>query len=239
MKALTIMALAFTLLSSCGKSQQPVSSQPPAPILLYLPTEFTVYQRSTTPLPGSNGKILLTIDDITWGQVMVNLSWENGKPIVATRSLRQNDVVTFTASNHVYKIRLKKLENFPLGNDKATFQLWPAANETNRPLSEDQRIEGLIDSLKKLDEAQFIRNGQEHTLDEAITHMRTKWEWKKAEIKTAEDFIRIAGSISSTSGQPYIIRMPDGTEIKTEDWFREQLKLMDKLPNQRIDNDNQ
>lgn len=231
------MALALTILYGCGKTQQPTTPESAAPIVLDAPVEFTVFQRSTTPLPGSNGKILLTIDDITRGQVMTTVSWENGTPIVANRSLRQNDVVTFTASNHVYKISLTTLVNLLVGNDTATFRLWPATVEMDRALSEADKIEALIASLKQLVGAEFIRNGQEHTLDEAIAHMRSKWEWKKSDIKTADDFIRIAASKSSTSGQSYIIRMPDGTEMKTEDWFKKQLVLMEKVANQRIDHD--
>jgi len=61
--------------------------------------------------------------------------------------------------------------------------------------------------------------------------MRKKWEWKKTEIKTAQDFITIAGSKSSVSGEPYLIRLSDGTEMKLEEWFRKQLDLMKTLGN--------
>jgi hypothetical protein len=111
------------------------------------------------------------------------------------------------------------------------------STEKDEALSENEKIEALILSLKQIVGAKFIRNGQEYTLDEAIDHMRQKWEWKKSEIKTVEDFIKIAGSKSSMSGKPYTIRMPDGSETKTEEWFRKQLDSMKKLPSQRIDID--
>ena len=239
MKPFTIIALVLTLLLGCGKPQQSATPESPAPIVLDAPAEFTVLQRSTTALPGSNGKVVLTIEDITRGQVMTTLSWENGTPIIATRSLRQNDVVTFTASNHVYKIKLKTLTNVLVGEDSAAFQLWPVTVEIDKALSETEKIEALIVSLRQLVGATFIRNGQEYALDDAITHMRKKWEWKKSKIKTADDFIKIVGSNSSTSGKPYIIRMSDGTEVQTGQWFGKQLELMNRLPNQRIDDDKQ
>lgn len=170
---------------------------------------------------------------------MTTLLWQNGTPIAATRSLRQNDVITFTVSDHVYKIKLKTLTNVLVGEDTAAFRLWTATAEGDKTLSESEKIETLILSMRQLVGAKFIRNDQDHTLDEAITHMRQKWEWRKSEIRTAGDFIRIAGSKSSTSGKPYMIRLPDGTEMKTEEWFGEQLELMKKLPNQRMDSKKQ
>ncbi len=93
----------------------------------------------------------------------------------------------------------------------------------NGALSESEKIEMLIESLKALDGAVFIRNGREHTVEEAIDHMRGKWRWKKSEIKTAEDFIDIAATKSSISGEFYLIKLSDGTTVKSGDWFREQL----------------
>lgn len=94
-----------------------------------LPVEFTVSQRSVTPLPKSNGKLLLTIGDITRGQVLVRVSRRDGDVVVASRSLRENDIVAFTVDKHAYKLKLKTLTNKLIGNDYAVFQLWPATAE--------------------------------------------------------------------------------------------------------------
>ncbi len=168
---------------------------------------------------------------------MTTLLWQNGTPIASTRSVRQNDMVVFTVSNHTYKIKLKPLTNVLVGEDRAVFQLWPETTEMGKVPSQSENIEILILSLRQLVGARFIRNGQEHTPDEAIVHMRKKWEWKKSKIKTAEDFIRIVGSKSSISGQPYMIRLSDGTEMKSEEWLSKQLELMKILPTQRMDSD--
>ena len=93
------------------------------------PVEFTVSQRSTTPLPKSDGKLLLTLDDITRGQVLVTLASYDGKPVTATRSLRENDIVEFSVGKHAYKLKLKTLTNRLLRNDYAVFQLWPTTAE--------------------------------------------------------------------------------------------------------------
>jgi Family of unknown function (DUF5329) len=194
--------------------------QPPEPdpvIVLAAPVEFTVSQRTTTPLPGSNGKMVIILGDITGGQVMTTLSSEDGW-----------SVSTLLEPDHVLgcgnaKLKLVELSNALVGEDKATFLLWAAADAETNALTEDEKIEALILALKQLVGAKFIRNGKAHTVDEAIEHMRTKWEWKKSEIKTAEDFIRVAASQSSVSGDPYFIRFADGTQRQAGEWFRAQL----------------
>lgn len=92
-----------------------------------------------------------------------------------------------------------------------------------RNLSELEKIEALIAALAELKDATFIRNGEPHDVTEAIAHMRRKWEWKKDEIATADDFIRIAASRSSTTGTPYRIRFAESREIDAADWFRARL----------------
>ena len=237
MKHFVILALTLALMSGCGRTEQTPLTEPVPPIMLDAPAEFTISQRSTVSLPGSDGKLMITIDDITAGQVLTTISWQVGKPVVATRSLRQADVVTFTASNYAYKIKLKELTNVLVGEDSAVFQLWPATAEMDTVLSEHEKIETLILSLGQLAGATFVRNGQGYMPDEAVVHMMKKWEWKKTAIETAEDFIRIVGSKSSTSGKPYVIKMPDGTEVETEEWFKKQLKLMNELASQRMNAD--
>jgi hypothetical protein len=232
-RAMRLAAIVFCVVLSvlgCGRRQEPSPPQLPPPIVLNAPAEFTMAQRSTVPLPGSHGKIVITIDDITRGQVLATLSWQDGKSIMATRSLRPNDVLDFTVDNHEYKIKLKKLKNVLIGEDYATFELWPVTAEMDHLLSENEKIEKLILSLKQIRGAKFIRNGKEYTADEAVAHLREKWEWKKSEIKTAEDFIRIVGAESSVSGEPYLIRFSDGKQRESEAWFREQLKLLEKRP---------
>ncbi len=58
----------------CGRRQaeQDVPARPP--LALDSPVEFSVSQRSTTPLPKSDGKLLLTLDEITTGEAFHNLS---------------------------------------------------------------------------------------------------------------------------------------------------------------------
>jgi hypothetical protein len=104
---------------------------------------------------------------------------------------------------------------------RAGTQATPAA-----AMSEAQKIEALIDRVAKLDGAVFVRNDKEYDAKTAAEFLRRKWESKKDEIKTAEEFIAKIGSVSSTSGKPYLVRFKDGREVKGGDFLREELKKL-------------
>jgi hypothetical protein len=84
-------------------------------------------------------------------------------------------------------------------------------------------ISYLVDYVGKSD-ATFVRNGQTHTPQEAANHIKAKYEHFKSEIKTPEDFIRLAASKSLLTGKPYLVRAPDGKEMRLDVWLADALK---------------
>jgi len=91
-------------------------------------------------------------------------------------------------------------------------------------ISEKAKIEELIRQVGALQNAKFIRNGKSYDSKDAAKFLRGKWDSKAKEIATAEDFIQKVGSVSSTSGQPYLIRFTDGHEVKCGEYLRDLLK---------------
>jgi Family of unknown function (DUF5329) len=87
----------------------------------------------------------------------------------------------------------------------------------------DESIKYLLDYVAKSD-ATFIRNGQAHTPQEAVNHIKAKYEHFKNEIKTPEDFIRLSASKSLQTGQPYLVRTRDGKEMPLSVWLTDALK---------------
>jgi hypothetical protein len=87
----------------------------------------------------------------------------------------------------------------------------------------EQTINYLLDYVAKSD-ATFIRNGQTHTPQEAVNHIKAKYEHFKNEIKTPEDFIRLTASQSLLTGKPYLVRTPDGKELRLDAWLTDALK---------------
>ena len=84
-------------------------------------------------------------------------------------------------------------------------------------------INYLFDYVAKSD-ATFVRNGQKHTPQEAANHIKAKYEHFKSEIKTPEDFIRLAASKSLLTGKPYLVRAPDGKEMRLDVWLADALR---------------
>ncbi len=97
------------------------------------------------------------------------------------------------------------------------------AGQTFAAESLEQTVNYLIDHVSKSD-AMFIRNGVSHTPAEAVNHIKAKYEHFKNEIKTPEDFIRLAASKSLLTGKPYLVRTPDGKETRLDVWLTDALK---------------
>lgn len=87
----------------------------------------------------------------------------------------------------------------------------------------EQTIAFLLHRIEAAD-ATFIRNGQAHTPQEAVDHIKAKYAHFKKDIKTPEDFIRLAASKSWLTGKPYLVRTPEGKEIHLDEWLTEALK---------------
>src|SRR5207249_4180004 len=65
----------------------------------------------------------------------------------------------------------------------------------------EQTIGFLLHRIETAD-ATFIRNDQTHTAQQAVAHVRAKYEHFKGQVKTPEDFIRLAATKSLLTGQP-------------------------------------
>lgn len=91
-------------------------------------------------------------------------------------------------------------------------------------LSESQKIEQLISMLRSLEGAVFIRNGSEHTAQEAASHLEAKWQKHGSKIKTAEEFIAYLATKSSMSGEMYMIRFVDGKQVPAAEVLHQKLE---------------
>jgi hypothetical protein len=93
-----------------------------------------------------------------------------------------------------------------------------------RAADEKSRIEALISHIENLKDAKFIRNGKSYDSKNAAKFLRGKWEAKAKEIRTAEDFIDKAATVSGTTGKTYLIKFNDGREVKCGEYLKEQLE---------------
>lgn len=100
-----------------------------------------------------------------------------------------------------------------------------------KALSEKAKIEALIAHLEALKDATFVRNGSDANAVTAAKFLRGKWQANDKDIKTAADFIAKAGSVSTTTGKPYLIRFKDGTQTRCGDYLTAQLKKLESPGN--------
>jgi hypothetical protein len=188
---------------------------------LRLPVEMTVRQRTTTAVPGFDGELRLTIDDVTAGQVMVSLAGKDGSLLLAPTSMESDDTLNFKVGDEPYSLTLEGLSNSLIGDDFATFVVSGAGDAR---LSQRAKIERLIQSIEKLEDATFIRNDVEYDADEAAEHLRMKWRAQADEISSAQVFIDRIASRSSVSDEAYRIRMSDGSVVEAGDFLRKRLE---------------
>lgn len=99
---------------------------------------------------------------------------------------------------------------------------------------ETQKIQYLISAIESLPNAQFIRNGTAYDAKSAADHLRLKLQRAGSRVATAEDFIRVCGSVSSVSGSPYQIRFADGTTITSEVFLRQKLHEFERASQGKV-----
>lgn len=95
------------------------------------------------------------------------------------------------------------------------------------PASARSEIEALFSEMT-LAKCAFNRNGTWYEADEATRHLRKKYEYLdgKGALKSAEDFITLAGTKSSQTGKPYLVRCGEEDAQTSSEWLRRQLDAM-------------
>ncbi len=220
-----MLLLPLLLLSACEKSAE---RNEPQEMSLEVPSKFVVSQRKSEEMPGSDGKLLITLDDITRGQVMTQIAPLQGEALVERRSLRPGEMVEFNYQGDDYVLLLKELNNLLIGTDTAEFWLKAKGGSFEVRVEVEEEIGRLLDALEAMEGAVMIRNGKEYFTEKGAAHLRMKVDRAGDRIRSAEDFIEEVASKSSTSGKDYIIRLKDGTTVTTREWFKAQLVEMRK-----------
>lgn len=94
--------------------------------------------------------------------------------------------------------------------------------------AETARVEHLIRHVEVQHELKFVRNGTAYSCQEAARFLRGKLEKMGQNVTTAAQFIDQIASRSSSSGQPYLIRLADGRTVPAAQFLAEELKRMDR-----------
>lgn len=93
---------------------------------LKLPDEvvtITIRQRRSRPIPGSDNRIRINLDDITGGRVIMSISDNRGVVLMEEASVKPGEVVTFEVNDKEYFARIKELNNVLIGTDIAVIEV--------------------------------------------------------------------------------------------------------------------
>ena len=73
---------------------------------------------------------------------------------------------------------------------------------------------------------EFNRNGSWYTAAEAKSHLAQKLKYLEDRnmVQTTEQFIELAASGSSMSGQPYLVKCGKSVPVQSSQWLRSELK---------------
>ena len=96
------------------------------------------------------------------------------------------------------------------------------------PLNDAEKIDALIRAVEARRDLQFIRLDVAHSAGEAAGLLRIKLAGSR--VKTVDDFIDYVATASSTTGQPYFVRYPDGRQVTSAAFLREELKRIESAP---------
>jgi hypothetical protein len=96
--------------------------------------------------------------------------------------------------------------------------------------AEAARIERLLQFVEAQRQAKFIRNGNAYSAKEAAQFLRAKYAKMGEHVTTAAQFIEQIAARSSTTGQPYLMRFPDGRTLPSAQVLAEELARIDRQP---------
>ncbi|EAS1760772.1 hypothetical protein BH012_22910 [Salmonella enterica] len=109
----------------------------------------------------------------------------------------------------------------------ALLMVFPAFAKLNA--HEEARIEAMLQALSQKQDLVFIRNGSEHTCEEAVSHLRLKLSNTRNRIDTAEQFIDKVASSSSITGKPYLVKLPNKENEEARPFLHELLAQTDEM----------
>jgi hypothetical protein len=96
-------------------------------------------------------------------------------------------------------------------------------------LTEGEKIDALIRTVESRNDLHFIRLGTTHTAAEAANMLRVKLSFAGDRVKTVNDFIEYVAT-QTLSGSPYFVVYPDGKQVTSAEFLRQELKRIERSP---------
>jgi hypothetical protein len=102
-----------------------------------------------------------------------------------------------------------------------------ASNAASLSPAARAEIDALLSRLE-VSACEFNRNGTWHPATEAKSHLLRKLKYleDRGAVQSTEQFIELAASTSSTTGQPYLVKCGNGAPVQSGTWLLSQLQTM-------------
>ena len=102
-----------------------------------------------------------------------------------------------------------------------------AGNAASLSPAAKAEIDGLLSRLEA-SSCTFNRNGTWYPATEAKSHLLRKLKYleDRGVVQSTEQFIELAASSSSTTGQPYLVKCGSGAPVQSGTWLRSQLRVV-------------
>ncbi len=91
------------------------------------------------------------------------------------------------------------------------------------PVAQRQEVEHLLVFIKN-SACVLNRNGTDYPAEEGLQHIKKKYDYFRDDIKNTEDFIALAATKSTMSGEYYKVKCPGKKTINTQHWLLSELK---------------
>lgn len=174
--------------------------------------KFTVMQRTAEDVPGSNGSLMLWIEDITSGQVRISIVDSQGTQVVRTTSIRPGDCVHLDIGQEKYVVGCRKLVNRLMADDFGIFIICPPARW------ERIRVNVLLDRIED-STAKFVQDGQELPGSRFSALLKEKMKESTPKIETVDAFLKRIAARPEHPDRPYKVQFEDGPEYELTAWL--------------------
>ena len=175
--------------------------------------QFVVQQRKSAGMPGSNGWLVVRIDDITMGGVLLDIATADGKVVAPQQIVHERESVEFALADERYVLILEKLVNLLIGDDHAELRVERAAGFQPDPIAR------LICAVGASEDT-FVREGKDYTGAMAMQFLVAKLGSHRGPVLTIDEFVDTIASKSSKTGEPYQVRKKNGTTATMQEWLQ-------------------
>jgi hypothetical protein len=196
---------------------------PPTLALADKSTPLVIAQRRAAEVPGSNGWLLVHVDDITMGSTTLRVTSADGATVIAPQLMFARDFVELPLAGAGYVLVVDKLVNLLLGEDRAELQIRPTKGFVPDRIGQLLRVTAASD-------ATFLFADQELPGEMARMALVASLEAHRGPAPTVDDFIDTIAARTSTTGRSIAVRCQDGTTVTMSQWLRERLRELDDKP---------